>query len=139
MTPVVNACFVLASHRRRGAGRLIMEWGTKLADKLNLESFVESTDDGCALYKAHGFVVVDHILLDPEVKRPSEEWKRLKKEVAPRPFPIVFMWRPKGGKFEDGKTVYSWENDRVGRGFMFRGRRWWRGLTLGKLFTCNTL
>ena len=88
-----------------------MEWGCQIADRLNLESFVESTDDGRALYEAYGFVLVDQILLDPETEEPTEKWTELKKEIAPRPFPILFMWRPKGGRFEEGKTVYSWEKE----------------------------
>lgn len=106
---MINILFVSSQHRRRGVGRLLIEWGCKLADKMELEGFVESTEDGRPLYEAFGFVVVDHFYLDPDVSGPSVEWKTLKKEIFPEPFRIWFMWRPKGGKFENGKTVYSWQ------------------------------
>ena len=38
---VIQYCFVSSRHRRRGAGRLLMEWGCKLADEMDLEAFVE--------------------------------------------------------------------------------------------------
>jgi hypothetical protein len=86
-----------------------MRWGTELADKLGLEAFVESTKAGVPLYESAGFVVVDHFYLNPHTENPSYEWVQLKQQMFPEPFPVYFMWRPKGGKFEKGVTKYSWE------------------------------
>ncbi|TEY23574.1 hypothetical protein BOTCAL_1468g00010 [Botryotinia calthae] len=109
---LLNYCFVDPEHRRKGAGSLMMQWGCKLADEKGLEAFVESTDDGRELYKAHGFVIVRPFFLEvlPATKGDEEEFAKLKEAIAPKPYRVWLMWRPKGGKFEEGKTVYSWEN-----------------------------
>jgi hypothetical protein len=108
---VIGYCFVLSTQRRLGAGKLLMEWGCNLADKMGLECFVESTDDGRALYESAGFVVVNPFFLDPqpENENPSQEWQKIKQEAFPEPYRVWFMWRPKGGKFVEGETKFSWE------------------------------
>ncbi|KAK6593217.1 GNAT family protein [Botrytis cinerea] len=109
---LLNYCFVDPEHRRKGAGSLMMQWGCKLADEKGLEAFVESTDDGRELYKAHGFVIVRSFFLEVPLatKGDEEEFAKLKEAIAPEPYRVWLMWRPKGGKFEEGKTVYSWED-----------------------------
>jgi hypothetical protein len=106
---VISYCFVDSEERRRGAGGELMRWGCELADKLGMESFVESTESGVPLYESAGFVVVDHFYLDPQMSEPTREWIELKANIFPEPFPVYFMWRPKGGKFEQNVTRYSWE------------------------------
>ena len=82
---------------------------------MELECFVESTDDGRALYESMGFVVVDHFFLDGRPveedgkELESEEWAGIRKEVFPEPMRVWVMWRPKGGRFVEGETKYSWE------------------------------
>lgn len=90
----------------------MMEWGCKIADEMGLEAFVESTDDGRELYKAHGFVIVRPFFLDmpPIVAGNEEELAKLKESIAPEPYRVWLMWRPKGGNFEEGKTAFPWEN-----------------------------
>lgn len=80
----------------------MMEWGTKKADELGLESFVESTEDGQALYEAHGFKVFDDFHLDAKKDEPDEEFTRLTKELA-LPLHGLYMWRPRGGKSDQAK------------------------------------
>lgn len=41
----------------------------------------------------------------------AEEWKRLNKESVLETFLVWFMWRPKGGKFERGKTGFPREGN----------------------------
>ncbi|MCJ1331547.1 hypothetical protein MMC10_008238 [Thelotrema lepadinum] len=106
---VINYCFVSKQHQRRGAGRMLAEWGCQLADKKGLECFVESTDEGIALYKSQGFVIVDHYDFDPETENTSASYKALKEKLWPEPMRCWVMWRPKGGKFVEGQTKYSWE------------------------------
>lgn len=79
---------------------------------MGLEAFVESTDDGRELYKAHGFVIVRPFFLDmpPIVAGNEEELAKLKESIAPEPYRVWLMWRPKGGNFEEGKTAFPWEN-----------------------------
>jgi hypothetical protein len=108
---VIPYCFVHSQERRRGAGKALMKWGCRFADDAGLEAFVEATSSGRPLYESVGFVVVDHYYLDPQTESPSEEYVQVKKEIFPEPFVVFFMWRPKGGKFEPGKTRYSLEED----------------------------
>lgn len=41
-------------HQRRGAGKMLMEWGCKEADKLRLEIYVEASSMGKGLYEKFG-------------------------------------------------------------------------------------
>lgn len=86
-----------------------MEWGCNIADEMGLEAFVESTDDGKELYEAYGFHAVNPFYLHADTEKPNDEWKALKERIIPEPYRVWFMWRPKGGVFVPGKTVYSWE------------------------------
>lgn len=111
---VVNICFVHPNYRRRGVGRLLMEWGCKVADEMALEAFVESTKDGRELYKSNGFVPVRTYCFDVQPSTDEEgkdaEWLKVKNQIEPVPYPVAIMWRPKGGEFEEGKTTFPWED-----------------------------
>lgn len=103
---VLELCFVHPSHRRRGAGRLLVEWGTKKADELGVEAFVESTPDGRPLYESCGFVTMNGFELKPTLPEETEELKKLQRDLH---FSGYFLWRPVRGVFEKGKTVVPWE------------------------------
>lgn len=100
-------CFVHPDHRRRGAGHLLVEWGTKKADEMGVEMFVESTEDGKPLYDRHGLVSMNELTLKPSNPNPGDEWKSLEKELGP--MHMYFMWRPVGGRYEEGKTIIPWK------------------------------
>ncbi|MCJ1465021.1 hypothetical protein MMC07_003636 [Pseudocyphellaria aurata] len=104
---LLNMCFVHPDHRRRGAGHLLVEWGIKKADEMGVELFVESTDDGKPLYDRHGLVTMNEMILKPSKPNPGDEWKSVEKELGP--MRLHFMWRPVGGKYEEGKTIVPWE------------------------------
>ena len=53
-----------APHVRRGAGEMLMKWGTERADKLRLPCFLESSPDGLRLYKKCGFERVGAFMTD---------------------------------------------------------------------------
>ena len=55
MLKVISYCFVHPEYRRRGVGRMMMEWGLKIADAKQLDTWVESTIVGRALYESCGF------------------------------------------------------------------------------------
>jgi len=105
--PVLNLMFTHPSHRRRGVGKLLMSWGMSQAETRNLEVFIEATDVGVPLYESCGLSVmyVDH--LDAYEQNPSDEWRRYSHELLPLHW--YFMWKPKGGVYEKGKTVVPWE------------------------------
>ena len=100
---VLAICFVHPAHRRRGAGSLLLNWGVQKADELDLETFIEAAQPGIPLYLSHGFKEVEEYWIDPKVEEPSEEWKQLKARIPPIPW--MFMWRPKQGRYEEGKTA----------------------------------
>ena len=56
----------------------MMEWGTKKADELGLEIFIEASPLGSQLYTKHGFRVLEiaEIVPAPALDEDNEEWKR---------------------------------------------------------------
>lgn len=104
---VCNLMFVHPSHRRRGAGSLLMRWGVDKAQEKGFEIFIEGTDEGRPLYEKFGLAVmyVDH--LDAYDRNPSDEWRKMEREILPMHW--YFMWKPAQGVYEKGKTVVPWE------------------------------
>lgn len=45
-------------HHRKGAGRALVEWGTKQADELGIPTYLEASIEGHPLYERCGFQVV---------------------------------------------------------------------------------
>ncbi len=86
-----------------------MEWGTKKADELGVEAFIEATEDGKPLYLNHGFVVTNEFELKPTTPNPTEAWQALEKQLLP--MHGYFMWRPIGGKYEEGTTIIPWKTN----------------------------
>ncbi|PQE19635.1 gnat family protein [Rutstroemia sp. NJR-2017a WRK4] len=46
-------------HQRRGAGRMLVQWGTKKADELGFTAVVEASDYGRDLYESEGFQEIE--------------------------------------------------------------------------------
>lgn len=106
---VLSICFVHPDHRRRGAGTLLVKWGLEKADEMNLECFVESTDDGKPLYERLGFANMNEFELNPTIPNPGQVWKETAEKLLP--MHAYFMWRPIGGHYEEGKTVIPWKTE----------------------------
>jgi GNAT superfamily N-acetyltransferase len=51
-------------HHRRGAGRMLMQWGLNKADELGLPGYLEGSAAGVGLYAKVGFEPVRQILFD---------------------------------------------------------------------------
>ncbi|KID93157.1 Acyl-CoA N-acyltransferase [Metarhizium guizhouense ARSEF 977] len=51
-------------HQRRGAGSLLLKWGTTEADRLGLPAYLESSEEGYALYERHGWREVGKLVVD---------------------------------------------------------------------------
>ncbi|KAI4103515.1 MAG: hypothetical protein LQ339_004240 [Xanthoria mediterranea] len=51
-------------HQRRGAGRMLVEWGTAIADKMGVAAVVEASKYGMPLYQSAGFEFVHHHVID---------------------------------------------------------------------------
>ncbi|KAI0117933.1 acyl-CoA N-acyltransferase [Nemania sp. FL0031] len=97
------------AYRRKGVGQQLMSWGIKKADEMGVEMFLDSTPMGRPLYEENGFVGVHDNLITPQTDTPDDAWKELEKKTGPVPF--CLMWRPVGGKYEEGKTILPWENE----------------------------
>ena len=56
--------FTDPNHQRRGAGTMLLKWGTEQADRLGLPLYLDATADGKRLYEKHDFRVIDKIVFD---------------------------------------------------------------------------
>ena len=63
--PDLHICYTDEAYRRRGAGSLMMQWGCDLADLLGIKCWVEASEEGTFLYKAHGYR--EHSKIDGEL------------------------------------------------------------------------
>jgi len=60
-------------YQRKGAGTLLLNWGTKIADQLDLPLYLEATMLGKQLYKRSGFEQVDSVIHKAEIIREAED------------------------------------------------------------------
>jgi GNAT superfamily N-acetyltransferase len=52
------------AHMHRGAGKMLLKFGTDIADEMGLPCFLEGSPEGLGLYRASGFKVVGWIWVD---------------------------------------------------------------------------
>ena len=76
-----------------------MQWGCEVADNKDLEGFVESTEDGVKLYESAGFNKVEKFQIEPSLPEgfsgpEAVEWKQIKEQSFPTPYPVWLMHRP---------------------------------------------
>ncbi|KAH8593189.1 hypothetical protein B0O99DRAFT_627468 [Bisporella sp. PMI_857] len=69
---MLDLLFVAPAHHRRGAGKLLVQWGTKQADEKGWNTYVESSAAGKKLYENCGFVVEEDVMLKGGKER--KEW-----------------------------------------------------------------
>ena len=84
LLPELHIMFTHPNHRRKGAASMLMQWGTGLADRLGLESWVSARPLAKPLYLRYGFEVVEEALLVPDVEESekTEGWRRLEERYA---------------------------------------------------------
>jgi GNAT superfamily N-acetyltransferase len=70
---LLDQCFCAPAHQRRGAGKMLVKWGTQRADELGVRAFVEASLTGRRLYESCGFKITEPVCL--EGVREREEWK----------------------------------------------------------------
>jgi GNAT superfamily N-acetyltransferase len=62
------------AHIRKGAGKMLMKFGTDIADEMGLPCFLEGSPEGLGLYHANGFEVVGWIWVDlMKYQNPDEQ------------------------------------------------------------------
>lgn len=95
------------AHRLCGIGSLLMKAGTKKADQLDLECWLEGSSMGKPLYEKFGFQSLLKVAFDTEVPGASDEWRKCAHEMTPAA--VYAMWRPKQGiwRLESGQEVRS--------------------------------
>jgi GNAT superfamily N-acetyltransferase len=107
MTLADGQClFVLLEYRSTGVAKQLIDAGIVEADKRGLECFLEGTMFSTPGLLRVGFIVVDWTNLVFPRRDPSKDWKRLVNELQSHP--ISIMWRPKMGRYIEGKTVLPW-------------------------------
>jgi hypothetical protein len=93
---VISYCVTRPTHRHMGVGTMMMEWGLKVADKMALPVFVESTEDGEKFYEKNDFKVIESLILDASIPNQGREFEQVRKRLMPVPYFV--MARPLGGK-----------------------------------------
>jgi GNAT superfamily N-acetyltransferase len=58
---LLDILFVDPAYQRKGAGAMMVEWGSMLADQLMLPAWVEASPHGRGLYKKYGFEDVEDV------------------------------------------------------------------------------
>ncbi|KAF2690658.1 hypothetical protein K458DRAFT_61488 [Lentithecium fluviatile CBS 122367] len=86
----LNLLFVHPSHCRHGVGRMLIDWGIKKADELEIEVVVVSVPFAVPVYSRSGFVCDAWIEVDVIVEETSEQWK----EWAGEDLRAVLMRKP---------------------------------------------
>jgi hypothetical protein len=65
-----------------------MEWGTKKADEMGVEAFIEASELGGHLYEKFGFVVVSKSRTETNIENASEEWKDMAARFPPHTWQV---------------------------------------------------
>lgn len=104
MYPGLNTNYTVAEQRRRGANTLMMDWGTRKADELGLETWLEATPLGSMLYDKHGFGFHHTVDLYPpaELREDNDEWRYW--EEAAKNLRLAVMRRPVNGVWNEGRV-----------------------------------
>lgn len=61
---VLDTLVTLPNHERRGAGSMLVSWGTQRADEAGVEAYLEASPMGAPMYARHGFEPVKRVGLD---------------------------------------------------------------------------
>ncbi|KAF2011171.1 hypothetical protein BU24DRAFT_496284 [Aaosphaeria arxii CBS 175.79] len=98
---------VHVEHRYRGAGRMLIKWGTAKADELGIETVISSLHSARGAYEKSGLGYIEEIppSRDLEVENPSAKWKELQADDLSG----CLMWRPVGRDFVVGEDKAPWQ------------------------------
>ena len=61
---VLDTLVTLPQHERKGAGSMLVRWGTQRADEAGLEAYLEASPMGAPMYARHGFEPMKKVALD---------------------------------------------------------------------------
>ena len=102
--PDLTTNYTVAEHRRRSANTLMIERGTRKADELGLETWLEATPLGSLIYSKHGFGFLYMVELHPsaELREDNDEWRHW--EEATKDLRLAVMRRPVNGVCNDERV-----------------------------------
>jgi GNAT superfamily N-acetyltransferase len=84
---VIDMLSTHPDHERRGAGSMLLKWGTDIADTLGLKAFVQGSRVGKRFYERHGFVDTEGWITVPVSEkfkdRPAVGWYNLERPAKP--------------------------------------------------------
>ena len=82
-----------------------MKWGLTRMDD-GLDGFIEATDTGKGLYAQHGYRSVQTVDVNMVREHASDAWREMTENLMPVGY--TAMWRPSGGKWEEGEPERTW-------------------------------
>ena len=85
---------------------MLLDWGIEKSNELDLEIWLNSGPTGKSLYEKNGFVALEKVTVRPETSEPDERWRQMERELLP--ITTWPMWRPRGGRYIEGKTAKPW-------------------------------
>ena len=102
----LHAIVVHPDHRKHGAGRMLIRWGTAKADELGIETVISSLPGARGAYEKCGLGCIEIIPPNPslDVENPSERWKQLQEDDLNG----WLMWRPIGHDYVEGVDKAPW-------------------------------
>lgn len=68
---MLDICFVHPDFRRRGASRMLVDWGLEKADSKGFETYIDATED-IPLYEACDHVRIDEVQFSAPKPDPSQ-------------------------------------------------------------------
>jgi GNAT superfamily N-acetyltransferase len=74
---LIDILFTHPNWHRKGAGKMMLDWGAKVADELGVISWVEASYTGQRLYRSGGFEPLREVVL--EGGKEKEEWSGFEK------------------------------------------------------------
>ncbi|PSR97345.1 hypothetical protein BD289DRAFT_107833 [Coniella lustricola] len=100
--------FTYPEFRQQGVAQRILDWGVSKADELGLDIFLDATLPSKTLFEKNGFVEIKKNVISPQADDVDDvKWKEMEQKVGILTY--LLMWRPFGGKYEEGKTTKPWE------------------------------
>lgn len=103
----LNAMGVHPSQRGRGAGRMLMDWGVRKADEMNVEMFIEAKPPGRRLYEHAGLRSLYAIYVDMDMPHASDAWRAYQGHLGV--IHIWILWRPKQGVWREDGPKGPWD------------------------------
>jgi len=90
--------------RGRGAGRMLIRWGTDKADELGIETVISSLPSAKGAYEKCGLGAIEIIPADVYVQDASPRWQELQDDDLSG----WLMWRPVGHDYVEGVDRAPW-------------------------------